>query len=299
MKVCVLISSYNGEDYIDEQLQSIINQEGAEADILVRDDGSTDRTCDILNAWQDEGKLKWYKGDNKGFALSFMDLLTHAQGYDYYAFCDQDDIWLPEKIRRAVGMLEEAASDIKLYCSNTYLYKDGNVIGQLHESVPTFDKYTCLLRSITPGCTMVFNENLRQLAASAPPKKIIAHDLWIYQIAMMTGKVIYDSIPSMMYRQHEKNTIGQDSSAVLKKWRKRISFMTISEKRHEREDQVKELVRCHSSSMSEENLCIANIVAGYRKSLRNRFDFMRDKRFTMGNATRDFYLRLRILFSLF
>lgn len=299
MKVCVLISSYNGENYIEEQLQSIINQEGVEADILVRDDGSTDRTADILNAWQDEGKLKWYKGVNKGFALSFMDLLIHAKGYDYYAFCDQDDIWLPEKLGKAVAMLEAEDSDIKLYCSNTYLYKDGEIIGQLHDSIPMFDKYTCLLRSITPGCTMVFNEHFRKLAASAPPKKIIAHDLWIYQIAMMTGKVIYDSTPSMLYRQHENNTIGQDSSLVLKKWKKRITFITIPEKRHEREDQVKELMRCHSSSMSEESLSIARIVAGYRKSFKNRFNFIRDKRFTMGNATRDFYLKLRILFSLF
>ena len=101
MKVCVLISTYNGEKFLDEQIASILAQKGVEVDILVRDDGSSDMTCSLLERWQKEGKLKWYKGENLGFARSFMNLLKTASVYDYYAFCDQDDVWLPEKLKKA------------------------------------------------------------------------------------------------------------------------------------------------------------------------------------------------------
>ena len=119
MKVCVLISTYNGERFLEEQIASIIAQKGVEVDILVRDDGSSDMTCSLLERWQKEGKLKWYKGENLGFARSFMNLLKTASGYDYYAFCDQDDIWLEDKLQRAVAALEKIEDKVKLYCSNT------------------------------------------------------------------------------------------------------------------------------------------------------------------------------------
>ena len=113
MKVCVLISTYNGERFLEEQIASIIAQKGVEVDILVRDDGSSDMTCSLLERWQKEGKLKWYKGENLGFARSFMNLLKTASGYDYYAFCDQDDIWLEDKLQRAVTALEKIEDKVR------------------------------------------------------------------------------------------------------------------------------------------------------------------------------------------
>ena len=92
MKICILLSAYNGEKYIEEQLESLVGQQEVAADILVRDDGSSDKTHEILDKWQNKGLLKWYKGENLGFAKSFMDLVQRAGDYEYYAFCDQDDI---------------------------------------------------------------------------------------------------------------------------------------------------------------------------------------------------------------
>ena len=84
MKVCILLSTYNGEKYLEEQLESLIKQENVEIDILVRDDGSSDNTHNILNKWQERGLLKWYTGNNKGYAKSFMDLVQNSGDYDYY-----------------------------------------------------------------------------------------------------------------------------------------------------------------------------------------------------------------------
>ena len=125
-KVTILMSTYNGEDFLEEQLQSLLSQQDVETHILVRDDGSTDRTRDILDHWQDAGKLTWYGGDNLGWAMSFMHLLIHAQpDADYYAFCDQDDIWLPDKLSRAVSMIEQQEQECVLYCSNVTYYRNG------------------------------------------------------------------------------------------------------------------------------------------------------------------------------
>ena len=95
-KVLILLSTYNGERYIKEQIESLLKQENVKVSILVRDDGSTDGTINILNEYQKQGKLKWYTGENLKPAKSFMNLVENAPEYEYYAFCDQDDVWLKD-----------------------------------------------------------------------------------------------------------------------------------------------------------------------------------------------------------
>ena len=94
-KILILMSTYNGEKYLSEQLNSLLLQENVNIKILIRDDGSTDNTHKILNFYSSNyPNISWYTGENKGPALSFMDLLFNAPESDYYAFCDQDDVWL-------------------------------------------------------------------------------------------------------------------------------------------------------------------------------------------------------------
>ena len=297
MKVCVLLSSYNGEKYIEEQLESIVAQEDVEVDILVRDDGSTDRTCEILDRWQERGQLRWYKERNLGFALSFIDLVLHAPESDYYAFCDQDDIWLPDKLKRAACKLEEIDNPVKLYCSNVYYYKDGQTFGAIHTAIPYYDKYTCLLRNIAPGCSMVFSKELKNLIVSAPPREIIAHDFWIFQLAVLMGEVVYDFEPSMLYRQHENNQIGQKTSRK-DIWMRRLKNLCSVSHRHDREEQAKELLSCHSSDFTEEVNVVVTMIADYRHSVRNKARLLFDNRYSMGTLKADLYLKLRILLSM-
>lgn len=298
MKVCVLISTYNGERFLEEQIASIIAQKGVEVDILVRDDGSSDMTCSLLERWQKEGKLKWYKGENLGFARSFMNLLKTASGYDYYAFCDQDDIWLEDKLQRAVTALEKIEDKVKLYCSNVYYYKDGQTYGGIHRNAQVFDKYTCMMRNISPGCTMVMSSELRNLLVSALPERLIAHDFWVFQVATLLGTVHYDFQPSMLYRQHENNQIGQK---VSRKdiWKRRWKNITSAKKVHEREYQAQELLRCFSPHFRPEEKAIVRQVADYRHSFRKKMRLIKDKRYTMGSRKADFYVRMRLLVSKF
>ncbi|MBR7166470.1 MAG: glycosyltransferase [Bacteroidaceae bacterium] len=104
--VQVLMSTYNGMQYIREQLQSIYAQQGVDLSLLVRDDGSTDGTLQLLDEEQQAGRLSWYSGKNLGPAFSFWDLLHNAPEAPYYAFCDQDDVWDADKLAVAVAAME-------------------------------------------------------------------------------------------------------------------------------------------------------------------------------------------------
>ena len=108
MRIAVLMSSYNGEQYIKEQIDSILNQKGKfNIDIYVRDDGSFDNTIHILEDYQKKGLIKFCGGENIGPAKSFLTLLALADGYDFYAFADQDDIWFENKIESAILKIEK------------------------------------------------------------------------------------------------------------------------------------------------------------------------------------------------
>lgn len=293
----MLISTYNGEKYLEEQLESIVSQKDVEVDILVRDDGSKDDTKKILDTWTQKSNLKWYQGENLGFALSFLDLVKNASDYDYYAFCDQDDIWLPDKLKRAVIALDSIQEPIRLYCSNVYYYKEGQTYGAIHSTVPYFDKYTCLLRNIAPGCTMVFSRELKELLASASPKRIIAHDFWIFQLAVLLGQVHYDFEPTMLYRQHENNQIGQ-KSGLRDVMRRRWLSITSSRRRNAREKQACELLKCYGEVMPDSIKEIVMGVADYRSSFKCRITCLFSRRYKMDTFKSTLYLKLLVLFNL-
>lgn len=298
MRVCVLLSTYNGEEFIVEQIESLLAQNDVEVDILVRDDGSSDKTREILDIYQKESRLKWYTGNNLGFAQSFIDLVLQAPDSDYYAFCDQDDIWLSDKLSRAVKSLEALYNPISLYCSNVYYYKDGQTFGGIHKNVQTFDKYTCLVRNIAPGCSMVFTKGLKDLIKSAPPRKIIAHDFWIFQSAVLLGEVVYDFEPSMYYRQHENNQIGQKIS-LREIWIRRINNIASRSNKHDREDQALELLKCYGNQMSEENKKVVENLALYRTSLLRKVSILFSKKYCMYPGKLSICFKLRLLFNRF
>ena len=293
-KICVLLSAYNGEQYIEEQLQSLIAQEDVDIDILVRDDGSTDMTPKILDKWQKKGKLNWYGGQNLGWAMSFMHLICHAPEADYYAFCDHDDIWLPKKLSQAVTKLEEMPEERKMYCSNMNYYRDGKDEGLVKPENLHFDIYTAMVKCITVGCTMVFSQGLRQAIKDHPPVSVYAHDFWVYQVAMCIGNVYYDPQSFILYRQHSHNQIGQKRT-WREVWKRRWKVLKVLRHQHEREEMAQQLLTCHTSEMTPEKRKAVERVAFYRKNIPNRLRLFFDRRYTMGRYSNNAWLRIRIL----
>lgn len=219
-KVAILLCTYHGQHYLAEQLDSFVAQTHANWEVWVSDDGSLDDTHTILEEYQQKwpaSRLSVYFGPAEGFSANFLSLTCRAGiEADYYAYSDQDDIWEPNKLARAVEWLETIPENIPaLYCSRTRLVDaNNNEIGlsPLFSKPPSFAN--ALMQSIGGGNTMVFNNATRDLLREAGKNlPVITHDWWAYMVvAGCGGKVFYDSEPTLRYRQHDGNLVGMNAT---------------------------------------------------------------------------------------
>lgn len=216
--VVILLCTFNGERFLTEQLASLERQTFKNWKLLASDDGSSDRTKCILQAFKcscEPGKVEIVDGPRRGASANFLFLACRENlAAEYYAFCDQDDVWETDKLARAIAILEEAGTGIPaLYGSRTSLIdKNGRRIGfsPLFPKTPTFR--SALVQSIAGGNTMVFNQTARELLVfCGADVDVPSHDWWLYQITSACGgKVYYDAYPSVCYRQHTHNVIGSN-----------------------------------------------------------------------------------------
>ena len=196
------MSTYNGEKYLEEQLESVFNQTYKNIDIFVRDDGSTDSTLQILNKYKD--KLKIIEGGNEGVINSFKSLMLLVNDYDYYAFCDQDDIWIDKKIEYAVNYLEKEYNEVPLLYSANIDYYDAHMNFISHESNKKNVSFAnSLIDYISPGMTMVFNNKAKEYMVKTYTKDSGLHDGWLYRICSALGKVIFDDRVVVKYRRYD------------------------------------------------------------------------------------------------
>ena len=208
--VAVLMATYNGGKFLREQLNSLIEQIGVKVTILVRDDGSTDNTTSILDEFQNNQLLTWYTGEHLNAGYGFLDLMKNAPKADYYAFCDQDDVWECNKLIKAIEVLEKAPKDkCNLYGSGLKLVNETLDFISEHQLK---EKRTPQARFIFPniaGCTMVFNQKLLDATNKYHPQHILMHDAWICMICLgLGGNVYVDKNSYIKYRQHGNNVIG-------------------------------------------------------------------------------------------
>ena len=301
-KVLILMSTYNGEQYLSEQLDSILSQEDIEIHLLIRDDGSSDRTIDIINDYSSQypDKIDSIFGKNIGWINSFFSLMSIAydtySGYRYFAFSDQDDIWLPRKIKRSLDLLTQLPEGPNLYCSNLIYYRDGHQLGLVRKSniKPTFKG--CLIRNYATGCTVTFNLNLLEMMVKTLPSIKIAHDYWCYLTAVLCGNVIIDSQSFTLYRQHQSNQIG-NKSGFFEIWHRRLKSFDKLIGHHDKENLAKEIIRIYGTSMHEEAKHSVIKLANYRNSLANKIALLSDSGFSFDKIGSDFWLKLRIIFG--
>jgi glycosyltransferase involved in cell wall biosynthesis len=221
-KVEILLSSYNGERYIDTQLESIFSQTYKNITVSVRDDGSSDDTINILNNYKRKFKnLKIKASNNVGPTESFFQLLKDVDSDSLYvAFADQDDLWFDDKISKAIECIQDLDPCIPvLYCSNVSLTdSELNITKDRRwdkDLVHSF--YNALLENFVQGCTIVLNRAAVELINSRTrdSKDIILHDWWIYLTCSMFGLIVYDNKPSMLYRLHTENVAGHTEGLKL------------------------------------------------------------------------------------
>lgn len=206
-KVNIVMSTYNGEKYIREQMDSLLSQTYENIEIYVRDDGSKDDTVKILKEYEESHGIHVIDGENMGFSASFFEVLAAAEDGDYWSFCDQDDIWFPEKVSHAVKWLDGQKQDKPLlyYSLSEMFDESGKSLGIQEPPRGSL----CFRRAMTGtfgvGFSMVINRRLREQMLRCDPDKVHAHDWLAGAIALGFGKVHVNHKICARYRRIESS----------------------------------------------------------------------------------------------
>lgn len=293
-RVEVLMSTYNAMKFGAAQLSSILAQAGVRVQLRVRDDGSTDGTQQWLDAEAAKGHLVWWQGENLKPARSFMELLEKAdEEVGYYAFADQDDIWLSDKLNAAVARLEKSGDAPALYFSRT------QPVNEQMEPLPaltftprvTFGE--ALMCHVATGHTMVMNASLRRVLLHYRPEFLPMHDMWVYLVALAVGaKVYYDEKPHVHYRQHSENVLGIRESACAR-WKRR--WIEWREGRQEFSRLAEEVRKGFFEMMPESNRNTLVLFLEAKQRIQSRLRLLSSPVFRSGNRSRNLRFLLTVL----
>lgn len=290
--VTVVLATYNGEKYLREQLDSLIRQKGVSVKILVRDDGSKDGTKSILDEYQNKKLLTWYTGEHLNVQKGYLDLLKHAPQSDYYAFCDQDDVWDDDKLLYAVTELDELPNDKpSMYYSGQRLVDENLKLLLVHKIAADRSPYANFMISNVAGCTAVFNQKLVDAANSASPDFILMHDSWLFKICLALGGSYYaDSAAHINYRQHGNNVAGLNVG-VKGKIRQVKRYLYV----FEIQKQCNNLLQCYGDEMIPEYKKLTEDICNYDKSFRSWIGLLRNEKINFKSTTLNGIVKLKIL----
>lgn len=299
-KVVVLLSSYNGEKYIREQLDSILAQEEIIPMIIVRDDGSTDKTCSILDEYQQQGNLTWYNGENLKPARSFIHLIQNAPECQYYALCDQDDFWMKDKLKIAISKLREcnAEKPALYYGCPRLVDAELNLLPIYKGALQRMTDFnSMLINSNATGCTMVFNKKLLDIVKQSNPDFIYMHDAWIHKICIINnGTLLFDEDVHILYRQHGNNVVGISNSKI-KKVKQHLA--SLKSKECIRSKTLQSLEKCYGYLLTPERLQELRLTAYYKMSFKSRVKLLLNSRIKTAYARRNILFELAVLLGTF
>jgi rhamnosyltransferase len=237
-KVNVVLSTYNGEKYLSVQLDSLLNQNYRNISIYIRDDGSSDKTLDIIKQYE----MKTLQGidihlleddcGNLGYVKSFLKIIRQIPDADYYAFCDQDDYWLPDKIERAVTILENMDSQKCLLYTSAYEVCDGNLKVLEKGHIPTPLSKLSVGKALSLydggwllGFTCIMNHTLKDRAFNNSVVKMYSHDIWVQAVTVaFNGEIYIDKKVTAYFRRHINSTSIAESKinkSVFANWKYR------------------------------------------------------------------------------
>ena len=220
-KVDILLSTYNGEAFLESQFDSITSQSFADWHLIIRDDGSTDATAEMIRRFQasnpDRVSIIETHGENLGVIKSF-DTLMHNSSADYVMFCDQDDVWLPPKIEQTLSAIQDAETahgrqmpllahgDLTIVNEQSRpiaqsMWKYQHLGGQSHKTLQRL-----LVQNHVAGCTVMINRALCDKVSI--PEEAVMHDWYLAIAAVAMGRIVAIPKPLILYRQHASNAVG-------------------------------------------------------------------------------------------
>ena len=254
-RVDILLSTYEGARFIEDQLDSIIEQMDPGCRLLIRDDGSKDGTPELVERYaaHSDGKIVLMKdGLERLRARGSFSRLLEASDADYVVLCDQDDIWLPGRISKPVERIrrleQELGNDVPILVHTDLVVVDE----ELRTIAPSFCDYIhinprrgaslnrLLVQNIVTGCASTFNRALVNLARPIPPQALM-HDWWLGMIAAALGRLEYLAEPTVLYRQHGSNNVGAFRWSLATQYREArdLMRMPISQIIHDKNIQAK------------------------------------------------------------
>lgn len=293
--IVILLSAYNGEKYIREQLESLLEQTQVNLTIYIRDDGSKDGTPQIIENYEQRYPSIVFinKGNrtNLGFSGSFLALMRYAFDHEpeaqYFEFCDQDDVWLPWKVERAYHLLTEeqkkqgCGNDIPaMYYSNKH-WVDESLKKYGEDSFRNcLDDYMDVF-FLPPvyGCTMMFNRKLGELTLAKKPPKELLYDVWMYRIACMVKSVIVaDRKATILYRRHKDNASTGDCNKKFSALEHLSKLLMHKEEYHGMRTYLYEIQRRHEKLIQPEQKELIKLILTYDKSFKSRLKLLLWKR---------------------
>lgn len=284
IKIAVLMSTYNGEKYVKEQIDSILLQKDVDVYLYIRDDGSTDETVKIINEYEKKysnvvlinRNNRVNLGINKG-VLEFLLFAKHKLlDSDYFAFADQDDKWLDDKLVSAVKLIDvykntQSINDqpVLYYSKKTWTDETLNKLYD-DEIIDTKGNYFDMFMPVAAyGCTFVFNRKLLEKTLEGPPSYMLAYDVYMYRLARsMNSIIVADKTPHILYRRHENNVTSGGEPIIISISPIILIKRIISTKNafHTVQRYVREIYSLHYDDLGEKQKELFELVLGYKKS---------------------------------
>ncbi len=297
--VTVLLAVYNGEKYLKEQIDSLLNQTFNDIRIIIRDDGSTDNSLDIINDYCKKYPLiiSSLTGKPTGSAVgNFAELLYNCDD-DYIMFCDQDDVWLPQKIEKTISVMkktEGADKNTPVLVHSDLIVADQNLktVSQSFFAFQRLDPENIslsglLVQNCVTGCTVMINRALKEKCGKIP-NDCIMHDWWLAITAQLFGKIACVREPLMLYRQHSDNQVGAKASYGIALIKRKLSTLNEVRKNYNATyAQAQAVLRHYAGSLAEKERNLLEIYVSIpSKNKFKKIRIMQKYGFKKGTALR-------------
>jgi glycosyltransferase involved in cell wall biosynthesis len=292
------MSTYNGSEYVREQINSILNQKEIDVYLIIRDDGSTDDTLEIIKCFQSScpNIIRIIKGENVGIHKSFAELMAqNITNTDFVAFSDQDDVWDSDKLITAISQMIKEKSDF--YSSASRLVDTKlNYLGGTTANKKLQDHYmnsvSSLLSPGTQGCTIVVTNDFFCFLKAKGIPDYYGHDTWITVVAYYLKKCIYDDIPHMSYRQHNKSWTGNRKDK-FRQLRREFHFFIQGMNRYR--VLAQDLLNKYELELSDVDRIVISLMSKEKKSFSERLKLITIRHFGKYGLIQNMFFKMFIL----
>ncbi|RGI91212.1 glycosyltransferase [Blautia obeum] len=309
--IAVILGTYNGEEFVEEQILSILKQKDVLVHIFARDDGSNDRTVDILQKYErnylnfhlmNEGKII-NKGIKDNFICTLKWALSFPDNFEYFAFSDQDDVWEERKLISGINKIKNSTNENgALYYSNkTIVDKRLDILYQekFYEK-NSFSNFYFVSHAY--GCTMVFNRKLAILGSKYISNAAHFHDDWIHRLAIcLNSEIIFDENSYILYRQHGNNTCGTfatSSKSIIHLLKRTIEFMTVGGG-YNRAKLSEDILREYSDRIDDLNRNKLRTIIEYKNSFLNKIKLINSAELTNKKLKEIVVWKIKVLIGYF